>query len=243
MVQADGGVSVRGQALSSASLKKAAKKDKQVFAVEEGGLRAIKVFSDTTGWVRSLCPTDGAPTTLVGGFPMHRIRRTDPWEDSKSKIAALGEIKGDALDTCAGLGYTAILLAEQADSVLTIDLDEGALEIARQNPWSDRLFSNERIERQVGDAREVLGSRSNAFDMILHDPPSPSLSGDLLSEEFYSQLARVARPGCRLFHYIGDPESALGQRHYPGIMERLKKAGWKGIRQRRESFGVTAAFR
>src|SRR5690606_11801891 len=42
-------------------------------AREDGSVWPVGVYSETTGWYRSLIRTGGTPTTLVAGFTMHRI--------------------------------------------------------------------------------------------------------------------------------------------------------------------------
>src|SRR5215472_9339929 len=104
--------------------------ENQCFLVEDGRATSIQVFSQTTNWLRSLLPTSGAPTMLVAGFPMHRIKGTDPWRDTQLKIAAAGPIAGHVLDTATGLGYTAIAAARIATHVTTVEFDPASLEVA-----------------------------------------------------------------------------------------------------------------
>lgn len=213
----------------------------QCFALSTAGAREIAIFSARTHWVRSLMPTASAPTMLVSGIPMHRIKDTDPWRHSQAKIRALAPIWGRVLDTATGLGYTAILAAQTASEVVTIELDSAALEVARLNPWSRPLFTRQNIRQVVADAAEVLPTLAEAaFTAILHDPPTQSLGGELYSLEFYRQLYRVLRQGGRLFHYIGDPESASGRRVTPGVLRRLREAGFAHVARRPEAFGVLA---
>ena len=44
------------------------------------------------------------------------------------------------LDTCTGLGYTALAAAAHADHVTTVELDPAVHAIIQQNPWSCALF-------------------------------------------------------------------------------------------------------
>src|SRR5579862_7486596 len=110
----DGVVFPGGELVGWEALRRIKASENQCFAVEGGEIRSIQVFSETTNWLRSLMPTAGAPTMLVAGFPMHRIKDTDPWKDSQAKIAAAAPVVGDVLDTTTGLGYTAILAARTA---------------------------------------------------------------------------------------------------------------------------------
>ncbi|MFI5274467.1 MAG: methyltransferase [Ktedonobacterales bacterium] len=231
-----------GEMVNWGQLAHIRKAENQCFAVElSGDLRPIRVFSETTNWLRSLMPTAGAPTMLVAGFPMHRIKDTDPWQDTLKKVVAAGPISGRVLDTATGLGYTAIAAARTASAVTTIELDPAALAIARENPWSRELFENPRIHQMLGDAYdEVTKLPAAAFAVILHDPPTLSLAGELYSEEFYRQLYRLLGSGGRLFHYTGDLSSTLGKRVAAGAMRRLKAVGFRRVVPRPEAFGVRA---
>ncbi len=208
----------------------------------EGEPRAIALFSETTNALRSLMPTSGAPTMLVSGFSMHRIKGTEPWADTQAKMRALTPIAGGrALDTTTGLGYTALIAARAADEVVTIELDPTGLEIARRNPWSSELFTRPNIHQRLGDAFEVISELpSGGFDYVLHDPPYFSLAGELYSEEMYRRIYRVLRPGGKLFHYIGDPASQSGARVTAGVLRRLEAAGFRALTRQPAAFGVSA---
>lgn len=224
-----------------AMLKKIAEEERKVFIVENGEPKAAQVFSETTGWVRTLCPTEAAPTVLVSGIPMHRIKDTDPMQDTREKMKALGVQKGRVLDTATGLGYTAIAAARTAREVVTVELDPAAIELARLNPWSQELFTRSNIEQIIGDALEVVPQLpSNSFSAVIHDPPTMSLGGELYSEDFYREIKRVMTKGGKLFHYICDPDSGLGKRLWPGVMKRLTNAGFRRLERHPEAYGLTA---
>ncbi|HZC04675.1 MAG TPA: methyltransferase [Ktedonobacterales bacterium] len=213
----------------------------QCFTLVEDMPQAIAAFSSTSNTLRSLMPTEGAPTTLVSGFSMHRIKGTEPWADTMAKVQAVAPLTGHVLDTTTGLGYTAIMAARSASAVVTIELDPTGLEIARLNPWSHELFDRPTIQRITGDAfEEVARQREGSFDRIVHDPPYLTLAAELYSEEMYRRLYRALRKGGRLFHYIGDPRSASGAKTTAGVVRRLESAGFQRITRRPEAFGVTA---
>ncbi|MCJ7625799.1 MAG: hypothetical protein MUO76_20090, partial [Anaerolineaceae bacterium] len=125
------------------------------FLLEASGLHKIQVFSAETDRFYSLMPTSSAPTMLISGFPMHRIKGTDPQRDTLEKIRTIQPLVGQVLDTATGLGYTAIEAARTAEHVLTVELDPAALEMARLNPWSQELFDNLKISQTIGDSYEV----------------------------------------------------------------------------------------
>jgi predicted methyltransferase len=211
------------------------------YAIEDGTPRRAQIFSEETNRLYSLMPTGGAPTMLISGIPMHRIKGTDPHRDTLQKIKAIAPVLGRVLDTATGLGYTAIAAAQTAEHVITIELDPAALEIARLNPWSRALFDNPKITQIVGDSFEEVGKLGEAtFSRVIHDPPAFNLAGDLYSGEFYRQLFRVLRPGGRLFHYIGDLESKSGRVVSKGAVRRLQEAGFSRVARRPEAFGLVA---
>jgi len=240
-IKLDGVCLPDGQILTWGDLETISDSDRVCFLVEEEGLRKIQVFSETTNRLYSLMPTHGAPTMLVSGIPMHRIKGIDPHQDTLRKIKTIAPIHGLVLDTATGLGYTALEAARTADQVITIELDPAALEVARFNPWSRGLFENPKITQIIGDSfEEIRNFESGVFKRILHDPPAFSLGGDLYSGEFYGELFRVLARGGRLFHYIGDLDSKSGRSVARGAVRRLSDGGFSRVVRRPEAFGLVA---
>ncbi|MBN1313259.1 MAG: methyltransferase [Anaerolineae bacterium] len=230
-----------GQFVTWSDLERIGKSETKCFVVEDGSVSEVQTFSETTNWARALMPTPSAPTMLVSGVPMHRIKGTDPYRDTLKKIKTLAPVTGRVLDTATGLGYTAIEAARTADEVITIEIDPASLEIAQLNPWSVELFDNPKISQIVGDAYdEVDAFDDGSFSRIIHDPPMFSLAGDLYAGEFYAQLYRILRHKGRLFHYIGDLSSKSGQGVMRGVIRRLGDAGFSRVVRRPEAFGVLA---
>ncbi|NOX60631.1 MAG: methyltransferase domain-containing protein [Chloroflexi bacterium] len=200
----------------------------------------IQAFSDQFGRAYSLMPTQTAPTLLISGITMHRIKGVDPMEDTRRKIRALAPF-GRVLDTATGLGYTAIFAARKAEEVVTVELDPTVLEIARLNPWSRELFTRDNIIQLIGDCFDyALDFPDASFDRILHDPPRFSLAGHLYSTEFYRHLHRLLRPGGRLFHYVGDPSSKSGRNTTKSVARRLQEAGFRRVIRKPRAFGLLA---
>lgn len=230
-----------GETLSWESIEEISENEVACYFVEAHTAKPIKGFSEFSGRVYGLMPTESAPTMLISGIPMHRIKGTNPRQDTLNKIKAVAPIKGEVLDTTTGLGYTAIESAKTARHVVTIEIDPTAQEIARQNPWSQALFDNPKITQVIGDAFDEIGEfEAESFSTLIHDPPMFSLAGDLYAREFYEQAFRVLKNNGRMFHYIGDPESKSGARVTAGVIRRLQEAGFKRVTRAPRAFGVVA---
>jgi predicted methyltransferase len=230
-----------GERVDWSSLEKISQSEVNCYTISAEGIQAIQTFSEATNRMCSLMPTKSAPSMLIAGFVMHRIKDIDPWQDTQRKIAAIAPVGGSVLDTATGLGYTSILAARSAGSVTTIELDPGAQAIARLNPWSQELFTNPKIKQVMGDAYEVVPTLADeSFQRVIHDPPTFSLAGELYSGVFYRELYRVLKRGGRLFHYIGDPNSKASGGVTRGALKRLQEAGFARVVRRPEAYGVVA---
>jgi len=230
-----------GKILKWAGLAEIANSRSSCFIMDDGEPRAIHIYSEETDRIYSLYPTQGAPTMLVSGIPMHRIKGTEPHQDTLEKVRAIKPVVGQVLDTATGLGYTAIEAARTAEYVTTIELDPAVLDLCRQNPWSQELFDNPNINQLIGGSFEVVSAMESArFTRVIHDPPVFSLAGDLYSSEFYGELYRVMRNRAKLFHYIGDPESKSGRSMTAGVIRRLEGVGFGQVRRVPKAYGVVA---
>lgn len=230
-----------GRQISWSNIEEIAANEASCFTVEEGRALKIQFFSETLNRAYTLYPTESAPTMLISGLPMHRIKGTDPHKDTLAKIKTIAPIGGEVLDTAMGLGYTAIEAARTAQRVTTIELDPTVVEVCRLNPWSQALFDEGKITRHIGDAFDVIETLPSAmFQRVLHDPPMFSLAGHLYGEDFYRELLRVMTPKGRLFHYIGDLQSRSGAGVARGVRQRLVSAGFKRVVDRPQAFGVVA---
>ena len=211
------------------------------FNIKKDEVQKIRGYSEIAGRSYSLFPTPDAPSMIIAGFLMHRIKGITPWQSVLAMVQTIAPLHGLVLDTSTGLGYTAICVAKTASKVITIEIDPGAQEMARYNPWSRELFCNPKISIVMGDSfNKIAAFDSLMFSAILHDPPSMSIAGDLYSGEFYKQAYRVLMPRGRMFHYIGDPNSSLGARVTKGVVRRLKENGFTKVVQRPSEFGVVA---
>lgn len=227
-----------GQRLSHTHLETILEDQNGCFQLIEGELEKVEAYSPSTDRYYSLMPTSRAPTLLISGIPMHRIKDTTPFEDTRQKIKALGKPHGRFLDTTTGLGYTAIQAAKTADLVITVEFDPAVLDICRRNPWSAGLFTCPNIQLLIGDSADLSPVfKDETFNAVLHDPPTFSLAGHLYSGELYRTFYRILKPNGRLFHYIGNPNSRYGATTGRGVVTRLRRAGFRVVPKER-AFGV-----
>ncbi len=228
------------QKIETYQLRKPIKDNTCCFLIQNNSLIKIQLFSEQTKKFYKLVPTRDAPTLEISGIRMHVTKEFTPMEDTKRKIESLAPVKGMILDTCMGLGYTAILASKYADFVITCEKDENVFEIAKLNPWSKEIFNNKKINILKTDIfDEVKVFKSNMFDTIIHDPPRLSLASELYSLEFYKQLFRVLKTNCKFYHYTGSPGSKFRKINLAkNVAKRLKIAGFKDIKK--AHYGLTA---
>ena len=205
--------------------------------------RKIQFFSEDTQRLYQLFPTKGIPTLKISGVPMHRHTKIDPLEDTMTKVVAV-KPRGIILDTCTGLGYTAIYSAknQEVEKVITIERDENVAEIAKMNIASAELFDNKKIDRRIGDSyEEIVKFAPSTFDIIIHDPPTFTMSPDLYTERFYKDAFRVLKSGGRLWHYCPAPGKLKGDDKLRiRTIDRLIKAGFRNVFYDEKSSGITA---
>jgi len=181
-----------------------------------------------------LVPTAwGPPTFEIDGIKMLPTAKVSPYADAQRKVRLI-EARGKVvLDTCGGLGYFAAwCLQDGAARVLSFEKHAGVLWLRSLNPWSpDSPWQDPpgpALELRQGDiAQEVQALPDRSVDAILHDPPRFAIAGELYSQLFYGQLARVLRPGGMLFHYTGAPNSlSRGRELAREVGTRLGHAGF-----------------
>jgi predicted methyltransferase len=198
---------------------------------------------DGTGWqpvqrfddgLYKLVPTDwGPPTFEIDGIKMLPTAKVSPWEDARTKVALVEPRGARVLDTCGGLGYFAAACLEAgAASVQSFEKSASVLWLRTLNPWSPDPEAAEAGGRLVLTWADVAQAISNlhdaSFDAALHDPPRFGIAGELYSQAFYDQLARVLRPRARLFHYTGAPNRLTSGRDVPReVARRLERAGFR----------------
>jgi uncharacterized protein len=186
-----------------------------------------------SGSLIKLVPTDwGPPTFEIDGIKMLPTAQVSPFEDARHKVALVQPRGKQVLDTCGGLGYfAACCLAEGAALVRSFEKNVDVLWLRQHNPWSpdpDNRDTGGRLQLEHADVSTAITALPDqAFDAALHDPPRFGIAGELYSQGFYDQLARVLRPRGRLFHYTGTPNKKTSGRDVPGeVARRLARAGF-----------------
>jgi predicted methyltransferase len=199
-------------------------KDRTVYHWDGETFQPVARF--TTALIK-LVPTQwGPPTFEIDGIKMLPTARVSPYADAERKVGLIQPRAKVILDTCGGLGYFAAwCLLGQARQVLSYEKSSDVIWLRSLNPWSPE--SGGRLTLAHGDITERIGMLpSDSVDAILHDPPRFGIAGELYSQVFYGELARVLKRKGKLFHYTGAPNKLTSDRDVPGeVMKRLRRAG------------------
>ena len=187
-----------------------------------------------SGALIKLVPTEwGAPTFEIDGIKMLPTAKASPMEDAQRKVALVQPRGKTVLDTCGGLGYFAACCLEAgATRIQSFEKNADVLWLRTLNPWSPDPEAPEfdgRLQLAHDDVTQAIMQIADAsVDALLHDPPRFGIAGELYSQVFYDQLARVLRRGGRLFHYTGSPNTLTSGRNVPReVATRLEKSGFK----------------
>lgn len=181
-----------------------------------------------------LVPTPwGTPTFEIDGIKMLASARLSPWADAERKVALVQPRGKTILDTCGGLGYFAArCLDSRCARIYSYEKNSDVIWLRSLNPWSPDNVENRAnsgaLTLENGDVTERIGAHeSGSIDAILHDPPRFGIAGELYSQEFYGQLARVLKRRGRMFHYTGMPNKRSSGRDLPSeVAARLRRAGF-----------------
>jgi predicted methyltransferase len=182
-----------------------------------------------SGSLIKLVPTEwGAPTFEIDGIKMLPTAQVSPYEDARLKVALIEPRGKLILDCCGGLGYFAAWCLEGgAQQVLSFEKNPDVLWLRSLNPWSPPL--DVRLSVTQGDiVMHIRTLAAASADAILHDPPRFGIAGELYSQEFYGELARVLRRRGKLFHYTGSPNKlTTGRNVAREVAQRLTRAGFR----------------
>lgn len=181
----------------------------------------------TTALIK-LVPTDwGAPTFEIDGIKMLPTAQVSPYADAERKVGLIAPRGKVILDTCGGLGYFAAwCIAGGAQQVISFEKNPDVLWLRSLNPWSPD--AGPVLKLTLGDITEAIARMPAAsVEAILHDPPRFGIAGELYSQVFYDQLARVIKRRGKLFHYTGSPNKLTSGRDVPDeVTKRLQRAGF-----------------
>ncbi|MDD3765297.1 MAG: MnmC family methyltransferase [Nevskiales bacterium] len=198
---------------------------------EAGRFAPVSRYGDA---LIKLVPTEwGAPTFEIDGIKMLPTARVSPYEDARRKVELIQPRGKRILDTCGGLGYfAACCLDGGALRIDSFEKNADVIWLRTLNPWSpdhrDPQATQGRLHLTHGDVAECIAELPDAaYDAALHDPPRFGIAGELYSQAFYDQLARVLKPHARLFHYTGTPNKLTSGRDVPReVSARLQRAGF-----------------
>ena len=200
-------------------------KDRTIYYWTGESFQPVQRYTDS---LIKLVPTQwGPPTFEIDGIKMLPTAKVSPYEDARRKVA-LVEPRGKAvLDTCGGLGYFAAWCVEGgARQVLSFEKNRDVLWLRSLNPWSPQPDGV--LALTHGDIVEKIAALPpGSVDAVLHDPPRFGIAGELYSQAFYDQLARVLARRGKLFHYTGSPNKLTTGRNVPNeVAKRLRLAGF-----------------
>ncbi|MGC1550489.1 MAG: MnmC family methyltransferase [Rhodanobacter sp.] len=205
-------------------------KDRTIYYCDGDEFAPVSRFS---GSLIKLVPTEwGAPTFEIDGIKMLPTSKESPFEDARRKVALVEPLGKVLLDTCGGLGYFAACCLEAGVArIHSFEKNPDVLWLRTLNPWSpdpDASANGGRLQLVHADVSQAIMQIADAsVDALLHDPPRFGIAGELYSQAFYDQLARVLRRGGRLFHYTGSPNKLTTGRDVPReVAKRLEKAGF-----------------
>ncbi|MEA3174881.1 MAG: uncharacterized protein QOF42_2292 [Gammaproteobacteria bacterium] len=181
-----------------------------------------------SGSLIKLVPTDwGPPTFEIDGIKMLPTAKVSPYADAERKVALIQPRGKVILDCCGGLGYFAAwCVSGGAKQILSFEKNPDVLWLRSLNPWSPAPAGALSLT-QADVTLAVATLADESIDAALHDPPRFGIAGELYSQSFYLQLARVLKNRGRLFHYTGSPNKVSSGRDLAGeVTQRLRAAGF-----------------
>lgn len=200
-------------------------KDRTIYHWSNESFQPVSRYS---GSLIKLVPTPwGPPTFEIDGIKMLPTQRLSPYADAECKVGFIQPRGKVILDTCGGLGYFAAwCLQGKSRQVLSYEKNPDVIWLRSLNPWSP-ANGGELTLTQGDIVEQIARLPDQSVDAILHDPPRFGIAGELYSQEFYRQLARVLKHKGRLFHYTGTPNKRTSGRDVPNeVAARLRRAAF-----------------
>jgi predicted methyltransferase len=203
-------------------------KDRTIYYWDGEAFAPVARFTNS---LIKLVPTEwGAQTFGIDGIKMLPTAHVSPYDDAARKVGLIAPRGKRVLDTCGGLGYFAAwCLRGDARQVISFEKNADVIWLRTLNPWSpDHTAPDSALTLTHGDVAERIATLADqSVDAILHDPPRFGIAGELYSQAFYDQLARVLMPRGRMFHYTGTPNRLTSRRDVPNeVATRLQRAGF-----------------
>lgn len=219
---------------------------KFMYAETEGGIVRLDVFEKHYYKLRLY---NNVPVLEIDGLRMQLVKDfKTPLGYSKEVVKGLKIPKRGkhvVLDTCMGLGYTAIEASKQpgVGTVVTVESSEAVAALSKWNPLSEPLWDPEgNIIPLPGDVSKLIKDfESSMFSFVIHDPPRFSHAPELYSSGFYKELYRVCRKGARVFHYVGSVGKRKGRSIDKEVEKRLSAAGFRKIKHSKRLQGIFAS--
>ena len=234
-------VVLNGEKVSFENFKKL--KEDTCYVAEDNELKSVDFFGEDTNIFYKLVPTKDWPTVMLSSVPMHRFKTISPKTSAQLMVDSVSPLVGRVLDTCCGLGYTAITAAKYSsavESVVVFEKDSNVLRIVEYNPYSEELFSNKKIKLKNADVfDEIKKLPSDYFDRIVHDPPTVSFAKELYSDEFYKEVFRVAKIGAIIYHYCPNPGKTKGTEFWRSIEKMLLRNGFSNCKYNPKASGIS----
>ena len=200
-------------------------KDRTIYHWIDGEFQPLARF--TTSLVKLVPTAWGPPTFEIDGIKMHPTEHVSPYADAERKVDLIQPRGKRILDTCGGLGYIAAwCLAGGAQQVKSYEKSADVIWLRGLNPWSPES-GGALMLTHADIVEQIITMPDASVDAVLHDPPRFGIAGELYSQAFYDQLARVLKRRGRLFHYTGTPNKLTSGRDVPNeVAKRLRRAGF-----------------
>jgi predicted methyltransferase len=203
----------------------AACKERTIYYWADGSFQPVARYTHS---LIKLVPTEwGPPTFEIDGIKMLPTAQVSPYADAERKVGLIRPRGKVILDTCGGLGYFAAWCVQaEAAQIHSYEKNPDVIWLRGVNPWSPGAGGG--LTLMNADVSEAIVSLpGQSFDAVLHDPPRFGIAGELYSQAFYDQLARVLKPRGLLFHYTGTPNKLTSGRDVPNeVANRLRIAGF-----------------